>query len=376
MKTLGVGMIGFGFMGKTHTYCYRNLPLFFDPAPANIRLVAVATSCEETAWKAATQGGYEEGTCEWQELMRRDDIDIINICSPNRLHAEQLVAAMAAGKHIYCDKPLVVTDAEAGQVEVALQAWKGIGQVTFHNRFFSATLRARQLVEEGFLGEVTGFRAAYLHSGSLDPNRPMGWKQLRSEGGGVLQDLGSHVLDLVTWLIGPLAEVLAATYVLYPERLWKGENVRVDAEDSAVVLCRLANGAVGTLEASKIATGAEDELRFELHGTQGALRFNLMDPSWLEAYDVRDPETPLGGTRGWKRIATVQRYEKPAGFPTAKATPGWLRAHMQSLYSFVDAVARGEQREPSIQRGLEIQRVLAAMERSAQEGAWQRPGGK
>jgi predicted dehydrogenase len=372
MKPLGIGMIGFGFMGKTHTYCYRNLPLFFDPMPAELKLVSVATSCEETACKAALQGGFESWTCDWRELMEREEVDIIDICSPNRLHAEQLVAAMKAGKHIYCDKPLVVTDEDAAKVAEAMQGWTGLGQVTFHNRFFPATMRAKQLVEEGFLGEITGFRGAYLHSGSLDPQRPMGWKQVKAEGGGVLQDLGSHILDLVTWLVGPVSEVMAATHILYPERVWQGGKVTVEAEDNAVALCRLASGTIGTIETSKVAAGAEDELRFEIHGTKGALRFNLMDPSWLEAYDMRDAETPLGGMRGWKRVAAVQRYEKPAGFPTPKATPGWLRAHMQSIYTFVNSVATSTQAEPSLARGLEIQHTLAVMEHSAKTSAWQK----
>ncbi len=372
MKPLGIGMIGFGFMGKTHTHCYRSLPLFYDPLPVEIRQVAVADLNETAARKAASQGGFESWTCDWHALIEREDVDIIDICSPNRMHAEQLVAAMKAGKHIYCEKPLVVSDAEAIQVAEAMKTWHGIGQVSFHNRFYPAPLKARQLIDEGFLGEITGFRGAYLHAGSLDASRPMGWKQMKSEGGGVLQDLGSHILDLMVWLLGPLESVMTATHILYPERIWHDERITVDAEDNVVALCKLANGAVGTIEASKIATGAEDEMRFEIHGTQGALRFNLMDTSWLEAYDMRDPESPLGGTRGWKKIATVQRYEKPASFPTPKATPGWLRGHIHSIFTFIEAIAAGQQGEPSIAHGLSMQHTLAVMEHSAETGTWQK----
>ncbi len=372
MQTLGVGIIGFGFIGKVHTYGYLNMPLFYDPVPARTRLVGVATSREETARKAVEQGGFEFGTADWRELIARDDIQVINICSPNSQHCEQLLAAIAAGKHIYCDKPLVVTEEEAQRIVAALRDYRGVGQVTLNYRFYPPTLRAKQLIEEGLVGNVISFRAAYLHSGSVDPARPMGWKQLKSEGGGVLQDLGSHVIDIMDHLIGPLESVMAETRILYPQRPnQRGEIVPVEADDLVLLLARMANGAVGTIEATKIATGAEDELRFEIHGDKGALRFNLMDPSYLEAYDLRDPDAPLGGDRGWKKVATVQRYEKPSVFPAPKASIGWLRGHVHCLYSFLQAIAAGRPAEPSLQRGVDLQRILRAAEISAATRTWQ-----
>lgn len=372
METLGVGIIGFGFIGKVHTYGYQNMPLFYDPVPLRTKLVGVATSREETARKAAEQGAFEFGTADWRDLIARDDIQIINICTPNSRHAEQLLAAMSAGKHIYCDKPLVVSDEDAARVEAALHDYRGIGQMTFNYRFLPATLRAKQLIEEGFIGNAINFRAGYLHSGSVDPARPMRWKQLKSEGGGVLQDLGSHVVDLMDYFIGPFDSMLAETRILYPKRPnQSGEIVPVEAEDQVLMLAKLANGALGVMEASKITTGTEDELRFEIHGDKGALRFNLMDPNYLEAYDLRDSESPLGGKRGWRKIATVHRYEKPGGFPGPKFTIGWMRAHVHCLYNFLDAVAAGRPAEPSLHRGLQVQRMLAAAERSVQTRTWE-----
>jgi predicted dehydrogenase len=347
MDTLGVGMIGFGFIGKAHAYGYLNLPLFYDPVPVRTRLVGVATSRPETAAKAAEIGGFQFGTADWRELIDRDDIHIINICSPNRLHLEQLLAALAAGKHIYCDKPLVVDAAEAAQVEAALAGYRGIGQMTLNYRFYPPTLRAQQLIAEGFLGQVVS--------------------------GGVLNDLGSHILDLLDYLVGPVESVLAQTRILYPERLERtGRRVPVEAEDQVLMLARLAGGALGTIEASKIATGAEDELRFELHGDRGALRFNLMDTNYLEAYDLREPEAPFGGQRGWRKIATVGRYDPPAVFPAPKGSLGWLRGHVHCLHNFLEGVASGVQPEPSLQRGVDLQRKLAAVARSAETGSWER----
>ena len=373
METLGVGIIGFGFIGKVHAYSYLNIPLHYDPPPLRTKLVGVATSRPATAQKAVEQSGFEFGTDDWQELVERDDIRIINICSPNNLHADQLVAAMAAGKHIYCDKPMVVTDEDVRRLEAALRDYSQIGQMTLQYRFYPATIRAKQLIEDDFVGNVISFRACYLHSGSVDPNKPMGWKQLKSESGGVLQDLGSHIVDLMDYLIGPFASVLAETQVLYEKRPnQEGQIVPAEADDQFVMLVKLANGALGSLEASKIATGAEDELRFEIHGDKGALRFNLMDPNYLEAYDLRKPEAPLGGQRGWRRIATVQRYGKPGGFPGPKFSIGWIRGHMHCLYNFLEAIAAGQPPEPSLQRGLELQRMLAIAEKSAATHTWHR----
>jgi len=371
MKTFGIGLIGFGFIGKAHAYGWTNIPLFYDPVPARVRLVGVATTNPASAEKARERGGFQTSTADWRELVARQDVDVIDIASPNRAHVEQLLAAIQAGKHVYCDKPLTATLAEAERVEEALRGYRGIGQMTFNNRFFPATLRAKQLIEEGYLGEVIGFRGSYLHAGSVDPSRPMGWKQKASEGAGTLRDLGSHLLDLADWLAGPLESVLAETRILHPERPdASGRRVRVEADDQVALLARTASGAVGTLEASKIATGAEDELRLEIHGSKGALRFNLMDPNWLEAYSLSDPETPLGGLRGWKRIATVQRYQAPAAFPGGKMGAGWLRGHMHCQYSFLSAVASGKQGEPSLLRGVRMERMLAAVAESAKSRSW------
>jgi len=372
MEELGIGMLGFGFIGKVHTYGYKNIPLYYDPPPVATRLVGVATSRPETAQKAVKQGGFEFGTDDWRQLIERDDIDIVNICTPNNLHCDQLVAAMEAGKHIYCDKPLVITAEDATRVKTAMQNWPGIGQMTFQYRFYPATMRAKQLIDEGFLGEIIAFRSVYLHSGSVDRDKPMGWKQLAAAGGGVLQDLGSHNIDLMEYLIGPFASVLTEKYILYDQRPNpEGKMVPVEAEDHFVMLVKLANGAVGSIEASKICTGTDDELRFEIHGTKGALRFNLMNPNYLEAYDLREPGTPLGGQRGWRQIATVQHFAEPANFPSPKGSIGWIRGHMHCLYNFLEAVARGEQPEPSLKRGLELQRILEVANESAATRSWQ-----
>jgi predicted dehydrogenase len=373
MQKAGVGIIGYGFIGKVHAFGWRSIPFYYDPPPLDVRLVGVATSSPATAEAARRHGGFELATEDWRRLLERRDVDIIDICSPNSLHAEQLQAAMAAGKHIYCDKPLTVTLQEAEAVGRAMKGWTGIGGMTFQNRFFSGVQRARQLIDEGFLGTLISFRAAYLHSGSVDPAAPLKWKLRASGGGGVLRDLGSHLLDLVDWLAGPLEELRAETRILYPTRPDGAGGVQaVDAEDQVILTVRGAGGAMGTLEASKIATGAEDDFSVELHGTRGALRFDLMQPDYLEIYSLSDPGMPLGGTRGWKRVGALSRYPAPAGFPSPRATSGWMRGHVHCQYTFLKALCEGRQPDPSLSRGIEVQRLLDCAEISARTGAWQK----
>lgn len=187
----------------------------------------------------------------------------------------------------------------------------------------------------------------------------------------MLNDLGSHVLDLVDWLVGPPVGVQAETRVLYPQRPDReGRRVAVEAEDAVAMLLRLRDGGVGVIEASKIATGSNDELRVELHGERGALRFNTIYPNYLEAYSLSDPEEPIGGTRGWKRIDTVHRYPKPGGWPGPKFAVGWLRSHVHCLHNFVSAVAEGRRAHPTLEDGVRLQYLLEQARESARDGAW------
>lgn len=205
------------------------------------------------------------------------------------------------------------------------------------------------------------FRACYLHLGSADPQKPIGWKQDKKfGGGGVLFDLGSHVLDTIYYLLGEYASVFAETKVVYPQRPDRNGNiVNIEADDVAFMLVKMKDGSVGTIEASKVATGANDELRFEIHGQKGAIRFNLMNPNWLEYYDKSVQEAPLGGCRGYLGIECVQRFHKPGdSFPGPKFSIGWIRSHVHSLYNFLNCVYSKKQASPSFKEGAYIQYVM------------------
>ncbi|MFO8006697.1 MAG: Gfo/Idh/MocA family oxidoreductase [Candidatus Brocadiia bacterium] len=371
---MGVGVLGFGFMGKTHTLAHKSIPFYYDPAPARVTLRAVCTSRHETAVRAREVGGFARWTLDPLEVIQADDVDIVHICTPNSEHFPALEAAVAAGKHIYVDKPVTGSLEEADRLEDMLQDYGGTAQVALQYRFYPATIRAKQLVEEGRIGPVTHFRAVYLHSGSVDPGKAVNWKSTAAAGGGVIRDLGSHVLDLLGWLIGPFEAVHCQSRIWADERPdsdHPGETMEVDAEEAAVMLLRCPDGAFGSVEASKIATGTEDELRFEIHGRQGAMRFNLMQPNYLEYYDEREPAGECGGSRGWKRIAAVQKYPGTgADFPGPKFSIGWIRGHFHSLYCFLKAAAEGTEPSPSLAQGLHLQRVLEAVRTSARRGEW------
>ncbi len=374
MKTYNVGILGFGMIGKVHAYGYLNLPLFYDPVPLRTRITHVITSRQETAEKARQTIGADVAGTDYQAVTENPQIDIVHICTPNHLHKEALLSAIAHQKHIYCDKPLVATPAEAEEVRAALAGYRGTAQMVFHNRFFPATMRAKQLIAQGMIGDVLGFRACYLHGGSANPHAPARWKLTAAAGGGVIADLAPHVLDLLDWLIGPITSVTAATQIAYPERpspVDPTKNVAVDAEDCVMCLARLRCGALGTIEATKIATGTEDEIRLEIHGSRGALRFSGMDPHHLEWYDAAASDQPCGGVRGWNRINAGQRYPRPAtDFPSPKAPIGWLRGHAACLANFLSAVAEGGPAEPSVLQGIRVQEMMECVRRSAAESRW------
>lgn len=373
MKIYKVGMVGFGFIGKVHAYGHMNIPLFYDQQDFGSKITHVCTSRAATAEKGAMRVGAEHAVTDYRAITENPEIDIVDICTPNDRHFETLMSAIRHNKHIYCDKPLTATPDEARQIKAALKDYRGMAQMTLQNRFFPVVLRAKQLLEEGRIGEILEFRGSYLHSGSADPNAPLKWKLSGAAGGGVVADLGSHILDLMNYLLGDFAELSAVTHIAYPERPSAdepGKMVPVDAEDNMLVTVRLPNGAAGCIHASKIATGTEDEVSFEIYGSKGALKMAPMDLHRLYYYDRSAPAAPIGGMRGWTAIDCGQRYDKPAGFPTPKAPMGWLRGHMHCLYTFLESVYTGKQLGPSLEQGIFIQELLEQVKRSAATRSW------
>ncbi len=370
MRKFGIGIIGWGFMGRTHAHAIRSLGLFYPGADFRAEVMGVCSRRLDKAREGARELGAGFYTDDYRALLARDDIDAVSICTPNENHEEMAVAAMRAGKHVYIDKPLS-TDAESAERIAAVCRETGVlTQMVFNNRYLPSTMRAKQLVDEGRIGNLLSFQARYLHSGSIDPQKPAGWKQ--TEQGGVLLDLGSHALDLVTWLCGYPATVSAASRTLFPERpLAGGGKTRALTEDMILAVLRMKNGALGTIEASKIATGANDELTLEVRGDRGALAWDLMQPNYVRFFDNTCPEAPLGGLRGFTDIESVARYPAPGGsFLPPKNTVGWDRGHTHCYFSFLDALNRGARPENGIGEGARLQKLLARIKGAAETGTW------
>lgn len=372
MKKIRIGLLGFGYIGRAHACAVRDIPLYYDDGDFRAEITHVCTSRPETAEKAAEVLGAVPVT-DFRQITENPEIDVVDIASPNDKHLPQLLSAMKHGKHIYCDKPLCANEVEAAQIAEALKSYSGISQMTLQYRFFPAAIRAKQLMEEGRLGEILEFHGSFPHSGSADPKTPLKWKLSGAAGGGVAADLGSHIFDLLQWMLGGFDSVCAATRIVYPERPSADDPTKlvpVDAEDALVTLVRLKNGALGTVSASKIATGTEDGITFTIHGTKGALMLKAMDLDRVYFYDNTAPGAPFGGVRGWTAIDCGQRYAKPAVFPASKAVIGWVRGHIHCYYSFLRAVTDGVSADPSIEQGIRIQELLAKIKQSAASGSW------
>ncbi len=349
-------------MGKTHTYALRNLPYFYRDLAFTPEIVGVCTAHGETALSAAEAFDLGLATDREDDLILNPDVDVIDVCTPNCFHYEAVKKALLAGKHVYCEKPLTVTYAEAAEL-ASLAEERGLTtQVVFHNRYLPAVMRAKRLIEEGRLGRILSFRMAYRHNSCVDPSAT-GWKLDRSFGGGVLQDLGSHAIDLVLHLCGPIVSVSGRSQNTHSVRTGR------DSEEAFYLTAELASGAIGTVEASKLATGSNDDLSLEIFGETGALRFSLMQPNYLDFYDATKPGGDLGGERGYTAIECVGRYPAPGGvFPSVKAPVGWLSGHVASLYAFLNAVHRGIPASPSFDEGAAVQRVIEQAYRSSEQG--------
>ena len=365
-KEIRVGLVGYGFMGKTHAYAIHNLPFFFENLPFTVKIDGVVTRSMEKSERIARELAIPNAYDNEDDLLA-SDVDVIDICTPNICHAETAKKALAAGKHLYCEKPLGSTLAEAVEMAEAAKASGRICTAVFNNRHLAAVCRAKELIDEGRLGQILSYQFDYLHNSCVNPEKPAGWKQASNicGEGGVLYDLGSHILDLAVFLCGRIKSVSARSQIAFPTRTGPdGKPWQTDAPEAFYMITKNENGACGTLIASKLATGMNDDIRFLIHGTKGALSFSLMNPNYLGFYDATAQGGNYGGFSGFTQIECVGRYPKPAGaFPSPKAATGWLRGHLMSMYHFLNAVYEGKQNAPSFADACYIQKVMqAAME--------------
>jgi predicted dehydrogenase len=371
---LGVGMVGYAFMGAAHSQAWRTAPHVFD-LPLRPAMAALCGRNASAVRAAAERLGWAATETDWRALVKRDDVQLVDVCTPGDGHAEVAIAALAAGKHVLCEKPLANTLAEAEAMVAAADraAASGVRAMTgFNYRRVPAVVLARQLVADGRIGRLRHVRASYLQDWLVDPEFPLTWRLQRERAGsGALGDLGAHLVDLAQYLTGELiAGVSAATATFVPERpLPSGDGSgAVTVDDAAVFTARLASGALATFEATRFATGRKNQLRIELNGDRGSLAFDLERLNELQFCDRSDDPA----TAGFRTILVTEPGHPylSAWWPPGHVL-GWEHTFTHEVRDLVTAIAAGTEPAPSFRDGLQVQRVLAAVEQSAtRASAW------
>ncbi len=381
--TLGIGMVGYAFMGAAHSQAWRTAGRVFD-LPMSPLMLTLCGRDAEAANRAAASLGWRSSVTDWRDLLDRDDIDLVDICTPGDTHVEIAVAALEAGKHVLCEKPLAnsVEDAEAMTAAAERASAHGVrSMVGFNYRRVPALALARTLIEEGRVGTVRHVRAVYLQDWIVDPEFPLVWRlQKEHAGSGALGDIGAHIVDLAQFLLGQrLTGVSAVTETFVKERplasssggltaTGRAEVGPVTVDDTALFTGRFSGGAVGSFEATRFATGRKNALRIEVNGSAGSLAFDFEAMNELSFYDgTEDPSTA-----GFRRILVTE-----PGHPYLSAwwPPGHLLGYEHTftheVRDLVGAIGAGEDPVPSFRDGLQVQRVLEAVERSAaDESRW------
>ncbi|MCO5988263.1 Gfo/Idh/MocA family oxidoreductase [Actinoallomurus spadix] len=383
--TLGVGMVGHAFMGRAHSHAWRSVSAFFD-LPRVPAMVALAGRSRERAVAAADRLGWRSAETDWRELIRRDDVDIIDICTPGDTHAEIAIAALEAGKHVLCEKPLANTVEEAVAMAEAAERARTDGvrsMVGFSYRRVPALTLARKLVADGRLGTIRHVRAQYLQDWIVDPEFPLVWRLDKDKAGsGALGDIGAHIIDAAQFVTGeqilgvsalmgtfveerPLADASAGLGAAPAGDRGRG---RVTVDDAALFIGRMSGGALASFEATRFANGRRNALRLEINGSAGSLAFDLESMNELYFYDgTEDSETA-----GFRRILVTEPVHPYAGawWPTGHLL-GYEHTFTHQAKDFLEAIGTETDPSPSFADGLQVQEVLDAVTRSAgRNGTW------
>lgn len=380
---LGVGMVGYAFMGRAHSQAWRVAPRFFD-LPMRPEMAVLGGRSPEGVRAAAATLGWSSVETDWHTLVTRDDVDLVDIVTPGDSHAEIAIGALRAGKHVLCEKPLANSVAEAeAMVEAAEEAaTHGVrAMVGFTYRRVPALTLARQLVAEGRIGQVRQVRAQYLQDWIADPEAPLSWRLDRERAGsGALGDIGAHIVDLVQFVTGEQITGVSGLLETFVTERPVAEGFSglsgtagaargpVTVDDAALFLARLSGGAVATFEATRFAWGRKNAIRLEVNGTTGSLAFDLEDLNVLHLFDATEPAR----VAGYRRIVVTEPdHPYLAAWWPAGHMLGYEHAFTHQVVDLVGALAAGEQPTPSFADGLAVQRVLEAVERSADdESRW------
>jgi predicted dehydrogenase len=376
MSEVGVGLVGYRFMGRAHSNAYRQVARFFDVDPAP-RMVALCGRNEAAVREAAASLGWEGYETDYRRMLERDDIGLVDISSSSDTHHEFALAALEAGKHVLCEKPLANTLSEAREMMEAARRAGTVNMVCHNYRRVPAVQLARKFVNEGRIGEIRHWRAVYLQDWLLDPRSPLTWRLRKETGGaGPLADLGSHLVDLAHFLLGPITEVVGVAETFVKERPLEGTDAEspemgeVTVNEAAAFLARFACGAIGTFETSPLIPGRKAKESFEINGSKGSVVFDLERMNELQVYFVDDePETS-----GFRTVL-VTEPEHPymeAWWPPGHII-GYEHTFVHTVKDLLDGIAAGESPAPTFEDGYRCQAVLDAVQRSAESRQWTTP---
>ncbi|WP_105566236.1 Gfo/Idh/MocA family protein [Microbacterium halophytorum] len=377
---LRVALIGYGFMGAAHSQAWRTAPRVFD-LPKDIEMAVIVGRNEEAVAAAAEKWGWQEAATDWRDVVARDDIDVVDIVTPGHSHDEIAIAALAAGKHVLCEKPLANSVADADRMAEAARASSAIAMLGFTYRRVPALTRARDLIAAGRIGEVRQVRAAYRQDWLVDPAAPLSWRLKKDEAGaGALGDIGGHAVDLVQFLTGQTVEKVAGTIeTITKRRPIETERVGiagrggdeygdVTVDDLAIFTGRLSGGALASFEATRFATGRKNQLSVEVSGSEGAIAFDLESLNELHVYDRTADDLDQGFTRV---VVTEPGHPYLSGWWPAGHMLGYEHGFSHQVKDLVEAIASGDQPTPTFDEGAQVQRVLDAVETSsADDSRW------
>jgi predicted dehydrogenase len=372
MTEINVALIGYKFMGRAHSNAYRQVGPFMSPT-RKPRMRVLCGRDAEAVGRAAAELGWEETATDWREVIERPDIDLVDVSTPGDSHAEIAIAAARAGKAVLCEKPLAnnLADSEA-MLRAVSEA--GVVHMLCHNyRRAPAVMLAKRMLDAGELGEIRHYRGTYLQDWVRDPEMPLLWRFDKSKAGsGALGDIASHSIDLARFLVGEIAEVSGALETFIKERPLLDDPSRrgpVTVDDAAAAVVRFENGALGTIEATRLALGRKNYNRFEINGSEGSLAFDLERMNELEVYF----ESDAPATRGFRRILVTEPQHHPyvgSWWPPGHII-GYEHTFVHTIYDLLEGIAGGTSPRPDFEDGVRNQRVLDAWERSAASRRWE-----
>ena len=383
MKKLNVGLIGAGFMGKAHSLAYVAMPMFFWPAPAIPVRKTIVDVNDAIAAEAAQRFGFENSSGDWRSVIADPAIDIVDIATPNHLHAEIAIAAAAAGKHIISEKPLARDGAEAKTMYDAVKNAGIVHMVAFNYRRTPAVALAKKYIVEGAIGEILNFRGTYLQDWSADPDGPLSWRfQKKIAGSGSLGDIGTHVVDIARYLCGEITQVNTQLKTWVKTRPIQSGTVdklgtgakdssapraEVDVDDEVLSLLEFENGAIGSLEATRNAHGRNNFLTFEIHGSLGSIYFNYERRDELQVAFAKDQ----GDRKGFRTVYTGPAHPYGEGlWPIPALGIGYGETKIIEAYDFVKAIVEGGEVSPNFKDGYQVNLIADAMAASSQSRLW------